>query len=54
LLDRSTDEVADMAEAAAEAVRSQVQGSGITEAYALLRRHLVAKCQTIAKVPSYV
>ncbi|MFZ0306241.1 MAG: DUF1702 family protein [Terracidiphilus sp.] len=54
LLDRSTDEVADMAEAAAEAVRGQVQGSGITEAYALLRRQLVAKCQTIAKVESYV
>src|SRR5579863_10003805 len=33
LLDRSTDEVADMAEAAADAVRAQVRGSGITEAY---------------------
>jgi hypothetical protein len=54
LLDRSTDEVADMAEAAAYAVGGQVRGSGITEAYALLRRHLVAKCQTIAKVESHV
>jgi hypothetical protein len=54
LLDRSTDEVADMAAAAADAVRGQVRGSGITEAYALLRRHLVAKCQTIAKVESHV
>jgi enediyne biosynthesis protein E3 len=53
LLNRSTDEVADMAEAAADAVRSQVRGSGITEVYALLRRHLVTQCQTIAKVPSY-
>jgi hypothetical protein len=54
LLDRSTDEVADIAEAAADAVRGQVRGSGITEAYALLRRHLVAECQTIAKVQMYV
>jgi len=54
LLDRSTDTVADMAELAADAVRAQVQGSGITEAYALLRRHLVAQCQTIAKVETYV
>jgi len=54
LLDRSTDEVADMAEAAADAVRGQVRGSGTTEAYALLRRHLVAQCQTIAKVQTYV
>jgi len=54
LLDRSTDEVADMAEVAADAVRGQVRGSGITEAYALLRKNLVAKCQTIAKVQMYV
>ena len=54
MLDRTTDEVADLAEAAADAVRGQVLGSGITEAYALLRRHLVAACQTIAKVESYV
>jgi hypothetical protein len=54
LLDRSTDQVADMAEAAADAVRGQVRGSGITEAYALLRRHIVAQCQTIAKVETYV
>lgn len=54
LLDRSTDEVADMAEAAADAVRSQVQGSGITEVYFLLRQQLTAKCHSIAKVPSYV
>jgi hypothetical protein len=54
LLDRSTDEVADMAEEAADAVRGQVRGSGITEVYALLRRNLVANCKTIAKVQSYV
>jgi hypothetical protein len=54
LLDRSTDEVADMAEAAADAVRSHVHGKGITDAYALLRRHLVTKCQLIAKVQTYV
>jgi len=54
LLDRSTDEVADMAEAAAVGVRSQVRGSGITEAYALLRKQLVAKCQSIEKVQTYV
>jgi len=54
LLDRSTDAVADMAEAAADAVRGQVRGSGITEAYALLRKNLVAKCQKIAKVQMYV
>jgi|HubBroStandDraft_1064217.scaffolds.fasta_scaffold23438_2 hypothetical protein len=54
LLDRSTDDVADMAEAAAEAVRSQVRGKGITEAYALLRKQLVAQCQSIVKVQTYV
>jgi hypothetical protein len=54
LLDRSTDQVADMAETAADAVRGQVRGSGITEAYALLRRNLVAQCQTIAKVETNV
>jgi len=54
LLDRSTDKVADMAELAADAVRAQVLGSGITEAYALLRRHLVAQCQAITKVETYV
>lgn len=54
LLDRSTDKVADMAELAADAVRAQVLGSGITEAYSLLRRHLVEQCQTITKVPTYV
>ena len=54
LLDRTTDEVADMAEAAADAVRGQVRGSGITTVYALLRQHLVAQCQTIAKVQTYV
>jgi hypothetical protein len=43
-----------MAEAAADAVRGQVRGSGITEAYALLRKNLVAKCQKIAKVQMYV
>jgi hypothetical protein len=50
LMDRSTDEVADMAEAAADVVRGQVRGSGITAAYALLRNHLAAECQTMAKV----
>lgn len=53
LLDRSTDEVADMAEAAADSVRSQVQGSGITNVYALLRRQLVDQCQSLTKVHSY-
>jgi len=43
-----------MAEAAAGAVRGQVRGPGITEVYALLRQHLVAKCQTIEKVELYV
>lgn len=54
LMDGSTDEVADMAEAAANVVRGQVRGSGITEAYALLRNQLVFECQTIAKVEMHV
>jgi hypothetical protein len=44
LLGQSTDQTADMAEAAADAVRSQVTGEGITNAYDLLRRHLVREC----------
>jgi hypothetical protein len=54
LLDRSTDKVGDMVELAGDVVRAQVLGSGITEAYALLRRNLVAQCQTITKVETYV
>jgi hypothetical protein len=45
LLGQSTDETADMAEAAADAVRSQVQGQGITPAYDLVRRWLVSECR---------
>jgi len=41
LLGMSTDETADMAEAAAAASRSEVRGKGITNAYDLVRRHLV-------------
>ena len=54
LLDRTTDEVADMAESAAEAVRSQVYGSGVTNVYALVRQNLVAQCQSTTKVRAYV
>jgi hypothetical protein len=43
LLGMSTDETADMAEAAAAAVRHQVKGEGITAAYDLVRKHLVTE-----------
>jgi enediyne biosynthesis protein E3 len=46
LLGLSTDETADMAEAAAAASRSQVRGKGITNAYDLVRRHLVNGIRT--------
>jgi hypothetical protein len=49
-MDRSTDEVADTAEEAADAVRGRVHGAGVTDAYALLREFLVAKCQVFAEV----
>lgn len=50
LLGRSTNDTADMAEAAADAVRAQVRGEGITAAYDLVRRHLVAECRTLVGV----
>ena len=50
LLGRSTNDTADMAEAAADAVRSQVRGEGITAAYDLVRRHLVMECRTLVGV----
>jgi enediyne biosynthesis protein E3 len=46
LMGLSTDETADMAEAAAAVSRSQVQGKGITNAYDLVRRHLVNGIRT--------
>jgi hypothetical protein len=45
LLGQSTDETANLAEAAADAVRSQVRGEGITAAYDLVRRHLLIECR---------
>jgi hypothetical protein len=54
LLGRSTDKTADMAEEAADAVRSQVHGRGTTNAYALVRQHLVVKCQKFERVGSNV
>jgi hypothetical protein len=50
LLCQSTDQTADMAEAAADAVRSQVEGEGITGAYDLVRRHLVQECMKLEGV----
>ena len=50
LLGRGTDETADLAEQAADAVRDQVHGEGITPAYDLVRRWLVRECQTRERV----
>jgi hypothetical protein len=52
-LGRSTDDAADLAEAAADAVRSQVHGEGITPAYDLLRRWLVSECRTRERIGSH-
>ena len=46
----TTDETADLAEAAADAVRSKVRGEGITNAYDLVRNYLVVECQALAGV----
>jgi hypothetical protein len=54
LLGKSTDMTADMAEAAADAVRSQVRGRGTTNAYALVRRYLAEQCKKIERVGSNV
>lgn len=50
LLGLSTDDTADLAEKAADAVRAQVEGKGITNAYDLVRRFLVAECRAFTGV----
>jgi enediyne biosynthesis protein E3 len=52
LMGRSTDETANMAEAAARAARRQVPSHGITVAYDLVRKNLVAECRTLVEVTS--
>ena len=50
LLDRKTDDVADMAETALAAVRSQMRGKGITNVYELVRQRLVTEIRTRVEV----
>jgi len=50
LLDLGTDETADMAEASADAVRHRVSTNGITDAYDLVRGHLVGELKKSHRV----